>query len=77
MVLGKMSQKKMKKKMNKIITIGYLGIQRCYLNISEEEAIKRYCDQDSITREEFDGMGYRIQTINFEDEFECYDIWEK
>lgn len=63
--------------MNSIVTIGYLGIQRCYLNISEDEAITRYCNSDNITREEFNEMGYRILTINFEDEFECYDLWEK
>ena len=28
---------------NKIISVGYIGLQKCYLNISEEEAIKRYC----------------------------------
>jgi hypothetical protein len=63
--------------MNKIIAIGYLGIRKCYLNLSEEEAIDRYCKSEQISRKEFDeDPGLNMQTITFKDEFECYDIWE-
>ncbi len=58
---------------NKIISVGYIGLQKCYLNISEEEAIKRYCKSENITVEEFDNNLYIIE---FEDEFKCYSIWE-
>lgn len=30
--------------MNKIIEIGYIGLKRCYLNVDEQEAIRRYCE---------------------------------
>ena len=62
---------------NKIIAIGYLGIRKCYLNLSEEEAISRYCKSEELTREEFDeDTGLNMQTIEFNDEFGAYDVWE-
>jgi hypothetical protein len=67
---------------NKIISVGYIGLQKCYLNISEEEAIKRYCKSENcksenITVEEFDNNSdIDSYVIEFEDEFECYSIWE-
>jgi hypothetical protein len=62
---------------NKIIVIGYMGIRKCYLNLSEEDAIVRYCKSEKLTREEFDeDTGLNMQTIEFNDEFGAYDIWE-
>ena len=62
---------------NIIISIGYIGLRKCYLNINKKEAIKRYCKSEEITKEEFDNnFDIRIDSIEFEDEFECYDIWE-
>lgn len=54
--------------MNTIIAIGFMGNKRCYLNVAEDEAIKRY-------REEFGYDDYTVETISFEDSFIVYDIW--
>lgn len=61
---------------NKIISIGYMGCKKCYLNINKEEAIKRYCKSKKITKKEFDNFDNDVDVIVFEDVFECYDIWE-
>ena len=77
--------------MNTLISIGYLGGKKCYLNISVEEAIKRFCKDDGdITPDDFqkdkDGkiccyvqgtkqIKYHIYIFYFDDEFEAYDIW--
>lgn len=61
---------------NKIISIGFLGVKKCYLNISEEEAIKRYIESEDLTIDEFnDEYRENMKTIEFNDEFECYDVW--
>ncbi len=63
--------------MNKIITIGYLGYNRCYLNITKEDAIERYCKEEKINKEEFEkNDDISIYTTEFKDEFGCYEIWE-
>lgn len=64
----------MGKSVNKIISIGVLGNQTCYLNISEEEAITRYCEKNKIVREDF---WYAVKSFEFADEFGAYDIDEK
>ena len=61
---------------NKIISIGYIGVKRCYLNIDEEEAIKRYCNSENITRQKFDDDDISIDTIEFDDEFGAYSVWD-
>lgn len=63
---------------NTIIAIGYIGIRKCYLNISEKEAIERYCKSEDIGPEHIikDKNKY-ISTVTFKDEFQCYDVWEK
>lgn len=61
---------------NTLISIGHLGIKKCFLNISEEEAIKRYCELDNITIEQFEDYGISIYTIEFDDTFGAYDVWE-
>ena len=63
--------------MNKIILIGYIGIKRAHLNITPDEARKRYCNSEKITREEFDREFTNFpDIIEFKDEFQAYDIWE-
>ncbi len=62
-------------KINKIITIGCLGQQTCYMNISMEEAKARYAKVYEMTVEEVTSRE-SIKIINFDDEFEVYDIWE-
>jgi hypothetical protein len=55
---------------NKLITIGFTGIKRSYLNISQEEVIRRYCEEDNIS--ELDGQ--TIDDFEFDDEFDCYKL---
>lgn len=61
--------------MNTIIEIGYLGMKRCYLNLTEEEAVKRYCESEDTPKEDV-YADELIDTITFEDEFVAYSIWE-
>lgn len=58
---------------NKIIAFGYVGNMRVYLNVSREEAERRFKvefpqDQDWLKK---------CREFEFDDEFEVYDIWEK
>ena len=68
--------------MNKLIVIGYLGSKTAYLNVSKEEAIRRYCENqwDPYSNktieelvDEFDMRLYR--EFKFEDTFNVYDAW--
>lgn len=70
-------EEKNTKTKNVIIYIGYLGGVNCYLNIPEEEAIKRYCKEYDININEFNKKEYNLRSIEFDDEFEAYDIWVK
>jgi len=62
--------------MNKLISIGWLGIKRCYLNITEEQAIERFCKSENVTREKFDEDDISIDIIEFTDEFGAYSVYE-
>lgn len=62
--------------MNKIISIGWAGVQRCYLNITEEQAIERFCKSENMTREQIDEYNIPIDFIEFDDEFWAYKVWE-
>lgn len=53
-----------------IILIGWIGHKQAYLDVSQEEAIKRYERNNHI-----DSMT-TIETIEFDDEFVVYDAWE-
>ena len=64
------------KHMNKIISIGYLGIKRCYLNISKHAAINKYCKSENISIERFEVDDIPIDIIEFDDEFGTYSIHE-
>jgi hypothetical protein len=61
---------------NKIISIGYIGLKKCYLNIEESEAIQRYCISENITLEQFKKDDIVISTTIFDDEFGAYEIFE-
>jgi hypothetical protein len=58
--------------MNKIISIGFLGVQSCYLNVDIEEAKKRYMEENDLE----DLEDVTIREFEFVDQFEVYDIWE-
>lgn len=65
--------------MNKLITIGFLGMQTCYLNITKEEAIRRYAveqQEDLADEAAVNRAGYRILEFEFNDSFEAYDVWQ-
>lgn len=63
--------------MNTLISIGYIGLKRCYLNLTEDEAIERYCKFENMTRNEFDeNVNISVRIIQFDDEFSAYDVWD-
>lgn len=63
--------------MNRLIVIGCVGIKKCYLNTTMDEAIKRYCDDEDITIEEYEKYDIPSCEFEFDDEFDAYDVWEK
>lgn len=54
---------------NTIYAIGFMSGMYCYLNVSQEEAEKRYRKENPDTED------YTIMKITFEDEFESYSIY--
>ena len=62
-------------KTNTIFVIGFMGGKTCYMNISLEEAITRYCKDNDLTLDEFDET-YKddMEQITFIDEFSAYHI---
>lgn len=60
---------------NKIISIGYLGLKRCYLNIEQKEAIERYCKSERLTLQQLEEGDISIDIIEFDDEFGAYSIY--
>jgi len=58
--------------MNKLISIGYIGLKRCYLNIPLEEAKRRYQeDEEEVPDTDI------IYEFEFDDEFCAYDVYER
>ena len=57
---------------NTLIVFGFVGDMVCYLNISVEEALLRF---KSNPLSEVYHPEYEI--IEFDDEFNCYDVWGK
>lgn len=60
--------------LNTLIVIGWLGIKKCYVNVSREDAIKRFCESEDYTPEDI----IKNKLINeyiFDDEFQAYDAW--
>ncbi len=60
-------------KENKLISIGILGLMKCYLNISNEDAIERYCKYMNMSIEEFDYD--ELKVFYFDDEFDAYSVY--
>ena len=62
---------------NKLVIIGFIGQKVCYLNVDKDEALKRYCEQENITLEEFEESSYLdIRETEFDDSFEAYAIFD-
>lgn len=65
---------------NKLIVIGWMGSKRCYLNVSVEEAKRRFIEAegepylDNMTDEWFTKFD-KISEFEFDDEFGAYDAW--
>lgn len=57
---------------NMIVSIGYTGIKRCYLNIPVEEAIERYMAENDVE----DMAGVDCEVISFHDAFGAYEVSE-
>jgi len=53
---------------NKLIVVGFTGAYRCYLNVTHEEAVKRYTLSEGVAPAE-------VNEIEFDDEFRAYDIY--
>ena len=58
---------------NKLISIGYLGCMSVYLNVSREEAIRRYRESDGMQDHEVIEEG-RICEFEIYDEFSAYAV---
>jgi thymidylate kinase len=65
---------------NSLVVIGYLGDKTAYLNLSKEEAIQRFM-QDNLSDEdcnkEYVEKHYNVEEFYFDDEFFVYDAWKK
>ncbi len=53
---------------NKLIVIGWLGAKKCFLNVTKEEALRRYKEANPHETH------FCIEEHEFEDEFGAYDI---
>lgn len=62
--------------MNTLVVIGYLGDKRAYLNVSMEEAARRYVAEHGDTHE-VKMCVQRAELITFGYEFCVYDAWKK
>lgn len=61
---------------NTLVTIGYLGNKRAYLNLSKEEALATYCAAEyegTPTPEDLSSL--TITEFEFENEFCVYEAW--
>jgi len=56
--------------MNKLVVIGCIGMKKAYLNISVDEAMKRFLASESAIPGDYDP-----QVIEFEDELDVYEVW--
>lgn len=63
-------------KKNKLICIGYTGLMKCYLNITEREAIQRYIKDENISETQMELDDIQINHIEFDDEFGAYSVYE-
>jgi hypothetical protein len=64
-------------KKNRLISIGYTGIMKCYLNLSDREAIQRYIKSENMSETQFElDNDIQFYVIEFDDEFGAYSVWE-
>ncbi len=57
-----------------LVVIGKIGNRRCYLDVSRDEAVRRFCASEEVDIEDIGG--YRIREFAFDDEFAAYDAYE-
>lgn len=63
-------------KRNRLVVIGYMGDKKCYLNMSDDQAIAKYCISEKISNEQFwDDENINIETIDFNDAFGAYGVY--
>jgi hypothetical protein len=62
--------------LNRLVVIGWLGTQRCYLNISREEALRRYHAAEGTALTALSDEP-PISEFEFDDEFAAYAAYEK
>lgn len=55
---------------NTLAIVGLLGTRRCYLNVSAEEALRRYRETEWA---DYEGP---VTVFEFADEFGAYDAWD-
>ena len=64
-------------KKNRLVSIGYIGIMKCYLNISDREATQRYIKSENMSKTQFElDNDIQFHIIEFDDEFGAYSVWE-
>ncbi|HEY9640146.1 MAG TPA: hypothetical protein V6C57_06660 [Coleofasciculaceae cyanobacterium] len=61
-------------KKNTLISIGWKGDKRCYLNVSKEEAIKRYVESEGMTTDKVIANDF-VDEFEFDDEFGSYAVY--
>lgn len=63
-------------KANILIVIGWRGSKNCYLNMTKEEAIEKYCEADMLDKDLFFESEVPVEVISFDSVFEAYEVWE-
>lgn len=62
---------------NNLVIIGWLGAKEAFLNISKEEAVKRYFEMYPDEEEHRDSISETAFEFEFNDNFQVYDAWPK
>lgn len=58
---------------NRLVVVGFLGSNQCYLNVPRDEAVRRYLIQSA--QENYfpvEGQDLFVEEFEFEDEFWAY-----
>ena len=58
-----------------LIVVGFLGSKRAYLDVSMDEAQRRFIHTEGYTQDEIVAHSM-VSIIAFDDEFGVYDAWE-
>lgn len=64
--------------MNRIVSIGYMSVKTCYLNVSRDEAIRRFLAANPEFVEIFEDKTEKerlIDEFEFADEFGAYYVY--